>query len=103
MALEPAGHRLLVAPDKVEDKDGSIFLSPLTMERRKSEKIFGTVLKVGRTAFRAFDDGEPWCKVGDHVAFAKFAGAVVEDPETKEQFRLLQDEDIILVHTKEEV
>ena len=101
MSLDPAGHRLLVIPDVVEDRAGTLFLAPATIERRRTEKIFGVVHKIGPNAFKAFDDGIPWCKVGDHVVFAKFAGALIEDPETKEQFRLLQDEDIIAIHTPE--
>lgn len=102
MALEPAGHRLLVIPDVVEDREGSLFLAPATMERRKNEKIFGTVAKVGQTAFQAFDDGHAWCKAGDHICFAKFAGFTITDPDSGEQFRVINDEDVILVHTKEE-
>lgn len=101
MALKPAGHRLLIIPDTVEDREGSLFLAPATMERRRNEKIFGTVHLIGPNAFKAFDSGEPWCEVGDHVCFAKFAGITVTDPDTKEQYRVLNDEDVILVHTKE--
>lgn len=100
MALEPAGHRLLVVPDVVEDREGTLFLAPATMERRKNEKIFGTVAKIGPDAFKAFG-GTDWCQVGDHICFAKFAGFTITDPDTKEQFRVMNDEDVILVHTKE--
>jgi co-chaperonin GroES (HSP10) len=108
MALRPAGHRLLVSPDKVEDMKGSIHLAPSTIDRQRNEKIWGTVVKIGTNAFKAFDSGEPWCAVGDHVCFAKFAGFTVTDPDQdgvqdseKTYFRVLNDEDVILVHTKE--
>ena len=108
MALRPAGHRLLVVPDVVEDRIGSLFLSPQTMDRRRNEKIWGTVFKVGSTAFKAFDSGEPWCEVGDHICFAKFAGFTITDPDQegmadseKTFYRVLNDEDVILVHHKE--
>ena len=101
MALRPAGHRLLVIPDPIEEKIGSIYVAIETKERKGNEQIFGTVHKIGPTAFRAFDDGEPWCKEGDHIIYAKHAGAVVEDPDTKQQYRLIQDEDVIIIHERE--
>lgn len=109
MALEPAGHRLLVIPDKVEDMKGMLHLAPSTVERQRNEKIWGRVVKIGDNAFKAFDSGEPWCKVGDHICFAKFAGFTITDPDQDQLpdaekifYRVLNDEDVILVHTKEE-
>ena len=48
-------------------------------------------------AWKAFDGGEPWAKVGDRVAFAKYGGFKIEDPDTKEVYRLLNDEDITAI------
>ena len=44
---------------------------------------------------------QPWCKVGDLVTFGKFAGKIVTDRKTKEEFFLLVDEDIQVVDTEE--
>jgi co-chaperonin GroES (HSP10) len=35
--------------------------------------------------------------VGDRVTFAKYGGFSIEDPITKEKFRILNDEDIVSV------
>ena len=96
--LEPAGHRVLV---KVEDAEtvtkGGIIVAQSIADRNTEAGIFGTVVAVGETAWKAFDDGDAWAKVGDRVAFAKYGGFVIEDPESKEKFRLLNDEDICCV------
>lgn len=93
--IKAAGHRVLVLPEEVDEKAGSLYLPAETRARMGDAQIFGTVVDLGLTAFKAFDDGEPWCKVGDRVAFAKYGGFIIEDPETKEVFRLLNDEDIV--------
>jgi co-chaperonin GroES (HSP10) len=95
--LRPAGHRLLVKPDEVSEKQGSLYLAVSTKERQANEQIFGTIVSIGKTAWKAFDDGEPWAKVGDRVAFAKYGGFQIEDPITKEKLRLLNDEDVCAV------
>lgn len=97
-SIVPAGHRVLVKPDEVEEKtSGGLYLAVETKERKANEQIFGTVIKVGVNAWKAFDDGIPWAKVGDRVTFAKYGGFSIEDPKTKEKFRLLNDEDICAV------
>jgi len=96
--IEPAGHRVLVKADKIEERtSGGIILPDISKEQKSQAQIFGTVVCVGSNAFKAFDDGHRWCEVGDKVAFAKYGGFVIEDPETKELFRLLNDEDICAV------
>jgi co-chaperonin GroES (HSP10) len=95
--IKPAGHRVLVKPDEVEEKVGSLYLAVETKERRANEQIFGTLVAVGENAWKAFDEGKPWAKVGDRVTFAKYGGFTIEDPVTKEKLRLLNDEDICAV------
>ena len=98
MALVPAGHRVLVIEDKVDERtSGGLFLPPEVRQRMGEAQIFGTVVKLGLTAFKAFDDGEAWCKEGDRVAFAKYGGFIIQDPDSKEVFRLLNDEDVCAI------
>ncbi|MBV5327095.1 MAG: hypothetical protein JZU65_05570 [Chlorobium sp.] len=94
--IYPAGHRVLVKVDEIEEKTkGGIIL--VDADKQTEANIFGTLVVVGPTAWKAFDDGEAWAKVGDKVAFAKYGGFIINDPETKESFRLLNDEDITCV------
>lgn len=102
MAVKPAGHRILVLPDKVDEKtDGGLFLPAEVRKNMGDAQILGEVIEVGMNAFKAFDGGEPWCKVGDRVAFAKYGGFIIQDPKTKTLYRLLNDEDICAVITED--
>lgn len=108
MSLEIVGHRLLVKPDPVKEqidvpnslKEGGFeVVKPVDLERREEAGTqIGTVIQVGPTAFRAFDGNDPnwqpWCKAGDRIIFARYAGKFVEDPESKERFFVINDEDV---------
>ena len=94
--LRPCGHRILVAPENIDEMQGSLFLPPETRQNMGDAQIFGNVVKIGATAFKDFG-GEAWCKEGDRVAFAKYGGFIIQDPESKKEFRLLNDEDIVAI------
>lgn len=94
--IEPAGHRVLIKPEVVEEKTaGGIILSAVTKERDQQATMRGTVVKVGANAWKAFDDGSPWAKEGDKVVFRKYAGEVIKEGD--EEYRVVNDEDIIAV------
>lgn len=98
----PCGHRVLVEPDTISEIRGGIILVPPSVrEREQYAQIFATIVAVGSQAWVGFGDGMPWAKVGDRVAIAKYGGFLIEDPETKKQFRLLNDEDIVCTVTGE--
>ncbi|MFA5340554.1 MAG: co-chaperone GroES family protein [Clostridia bacterium] len=92
--IVPSGHRVLVTPDTVDEKQGSIYLAVETKERRQNEQVMGTIVAIGKTAWLAFDKGEPWAEVGQRVFYARNGGWLITDPDTKEKFVLLNDEDI---------
>lgn len=96
--IEPAGHRVLVKVEEIEEKTAGGLYIPKNVAYKETEaNIFGTIVALGRNAWKAFDDGEAWAKVGDRVAIAKYGGFVIQDPATGEKFRLLNDEDITAV------
>jgi co-chaperonin GroES (HSP10) len=117
MAIEALGHRLTIRPDfKVKDleaektkkKAESLGLVipdqyqdelEAQINRERASVDQGVVLTIGKTAFRDFG-GEPWCDVGDYVAYARHAGKFVKDPDTDEDILVLNDEDIICKITK---
>ena len=95
--ISPAGHRVLVKVDEVEKvTKGGIIITDTIADRKQEAGIYGTVVAVGPTAWKAFDDGQPWAGVGDRVAFAKYGGFIIEDTD-EEQYRLLNDEDVVAV------
>lgn len=108
MPINPVGFRVIVKPDKLEEVNKAIVGDTLAKigfeiktegdkKRIEGGVAIGTLVAVGKTAWKAYDDGEPWAKVGDRVYFVKHGGTLIEDPATKEEFRLLNDEDITAV------
>lgn len=96
--IEPAGHRVLVRIEEVENKTKSGLFIPTDVAEKETEaNIFGILVAIGNNAWKGFDDGVPWAKVGDRVAIAKYGGFIIKDPETGEKLRLLNDEDITAI------
>jgi chaperonin GroES len=97
----PTEFKVLVKPKTLEERVGSIIIPESTRERDQYAQMEGTLVAVSPLAFNYADDGAiafvpP--KVGDHVLFAKYAGADVtgKDGET---YRVVNDRDIAAVIT----
>lgn len=103
MKIEPAGHRVIVKPDPLEEtsKGGIVIAHGADKSRKEKAVHIGTVVSIGKTAWKAFDDGEPWAEVGDRVQFAKYGGYDFEHD--GEKLRLLNDEDITAILREEVV
>jgi len=69
-------------------------------ERAKASVDIGTVYQIGPTAFTSFQDECP-VKVGDVVAYVKNAGKIVRNPFSDEEVYVLNDEDLLMILTKE--
>ena len=94
--LIPAGHKVLIKPKPVEKQIGSIILA-IDEQREFAATTEGEVIALGETAYLKVDDGRPWCKPGDYVSYGKYAGAVVQDPDTKEDYVVVHDVDIVCI------
>jgi co-chaperonin GroES (HSP10) len=102
---EPVCHRVVVKLDKIEEADDSyrrarevgleIIDSARDREQQGLDK--GVVTAIGYNSFKDFGDGRDWCQPGDRVLFVKYAGVSYEDPDTKEIYRFMNDEDIYAV------
>ncbi len=98
----PLGHRLLVKPDKIEEVDrvyaaakaAGLEIPELSKRQEQNAIDKGEVISIGSTAFNDFG-GTPWCAVGDKVVYARYGGKLLTDPETGNDFILLNDEDIL--------
>lgn len=96
--LKPCGHRVVIKPDPIEEKSKGGIVVVATEQEEKMQKagnMKGTIVAVGPTAWKAFDDGEPWAQEGDRVYYAKYAGKFIVDPETEEELVICNDEDIV--------
>ena len=93
---QPTGWRLLILPFKMNDKTkGGIYLGESTLEKQQVASQCGNVLAVGPDAYgdkERFPDG-PWCKVGDWVMFARYAGSRIKIEGG--EVRLLNDDEIL--------
>ena len=92
---EPSGYRILVLPFTPKNKTkGGILFSQETLDKARIATTCGYVLKMGDLAYKdknKFD--KPWCKVGDWVMFARYAGARL--PIEGGEVRILNDDEVL--------
>lgn len=111
MAIEPCGFRIKVLPLKLEDVDDVVAnavknIPGFKMADTDDSKVRdmqidqGKVIAIGGSAFRAYDDGVAWCKLGDTVAYAKYSGKLIKDPDDNINYLILNDEDIVAIITR---
>ncbi len=92
---EPSGYRLLVLPFTPKNKTkGGIIFSQETLDRARIATTCGYVLKMGPLCYKdeKFTSG-PWCKKGDWVIFARYAGSRL--PIEGGEVRLLNDDEVL--------
>ena len=92
---QPTGWRLLVLPFKMKEKTkGGLLLGQETLERQQVGANCGMVLKTGPHCYdkERYPEG-PWCKKGDWVIFARYAGSRIQIDGG--EVRLLNDDEIL--------
>ena len=97
----PLDKRVLVLPDQVAEKAGSIFLPDSRKEQDKWAQARGTLIAIGETAWsEAVDDARrhgaefsPPIE-GDRILFAKYGGVLVNGSDGRE-YRIMNDEDVV--------
>ena len=92
----PSGWRLLVLPFTPREKTkGGILIAQESLEKLRIATNCGYVLKMGPLAYydkEKFPTG-PWCKKGDWVIFARYAGSRIKIEGG--EVRLLNDDEIL--------
>ena len=92
----PTGWRLLVLPFTPKDKTkGGIIFSQESLDRLRIATNCGYVLKIGPLAYydkERYPTG-PWCKKGDWVIFARYAGSRL--PIEGGEVRILNDDEVL--------
>ena len=90
------GHRILVQVLDVQDKtQGGIYLPGKAVEDHRSVASIGKVIQMGDDAYRREILSIPWCKKGQHVMFAKYAGHRFKFG--KSELRVMNDDEILAV------
>jgi chaperonin GroES len=94
MKINPVLHRVLVLPDKLEEKTASGII--VQFDKREEAAVEkGTVVSVGVTAYKEFGTTAEELGVipGARVTFAKYAGKSIMDGDVK--YFILNDEDLV--------
>ena len=92
----PSGWRMLVLPYRGKGQtSGGLYLPDKVVEEGQVSTVVGYVMKQGSLCYKdadKFPDG-PWCKAGDWVIFARYAGARfrIEGGEV----RIINDDEIL--------
>ena len=93
---QPTGWRLIVLPFKMDEKTkGGIIMNETTLEKQQVASQCGNVLAMGPQCYtdkERYPNG-PWCKVGDWVVFARYAGSRIEIEGG--EVRLLNEDEIL--------
>ena len=93
---EPSGWRMLVLPFTPREKTkGGIIFSQESLDKARIATNCGYVIKMGPLAYgdkEKFPTG-PWCKKGDWVIFARYAGSRL--PIEGGEVRLLNDDEVL--------
>jgi len=93
---QPTGWRLIVLPFKMDERTkGGIIMNETTLEKQQVASQCGNVLAMGPQCYKdkeRYPEG-PWCKVGDWVIFARYAGSRIQIEGG--EIRLLNEDEIL--------
>ena len=112
--VEAAGYRILIKLKPLDDRSlekvsaGGIITEVRDKKKLSAEQESMTeayVVHMGETAFKSFDDGKAWCKVGDCILTNRYSGILVENVDDDEEsvHRIINDQDVIAVFPKDGV
>jgi len=93
---KPTGWRILVLPFRMGEKTkGGILVGQDTLDKQQVASQCGNVLAMGPQCYKdkeRYPDG-PWCKKGDWVIFARYAGSRIQIEGG--EIRLLNEDEIL--------
>jgi len=91
--INPVGWRVLIKPQEVKEvsQGGIILTTEKSKEREQMGNTTGIVIAMGDQCYA--DELTSWCKVGDKVIFAKYAGLLYLGKDGH-QYRMVNDKDI---------
>lgn len=97
--INPTEFKVLVLPDNVEEKIGSVYIPDKAKDQEQFAQTRGRIVAASPLAFNYADD-EDWAvanaekpKVGDTVLYAKYAGFEIEGKDGV-KYCMIVDKDI---------
>ena len=93
---QPTGWRMLVLPFRMNEKSkGGVLFANETVDKQQVASQCGNVLAMGPECYSdktRYPNG-PWCKVGDWVVFARYAGSRIQIEGG--EVRLLNEDEVL--------
>lgn len=95
-------HHILVKLDDATDADDMYKRAKaagihLELDKREQAAVeYGTVVKIGPTAFKDLGRDPTILKEGDRISFARYSGKSIKDSDGTE-YLLLNDQDVLVV------
>jgi len=93
---QPTGWRMLVLPFRMNEKSkGGVLFANETVDKQQVASQCGNVLAMGSECYSdktRYPNG-PWCKVGDWVVFARYAGSRIQIEGG--EVRLLNEDEVL--------
>jgi chaperonin GroES len=91
--MKALGYRLIAKIEELPEKTREGIIIPDSVRSREKMALnVGTVVEIGP---QCWEGQAPWVGPGDRIVFGKYAAKHFEHPDTKEQYILLNDEDVI--------
>ena len=92
---KPTGWRMVVLPFRMNEKsEGGLLFANETIDKQQVASQCGNVLAMGPDCYKDTERfKEPWCKVGDWVIFARYAGSRIQIEGG--EIRLLNDDEVL--------
>lgn len=95
--IQPLDLKVLVLPDKVEEKKGSILMPDSVQEKDKYAMLKGTLVAVGENAWEEAAARSPEFTrptPGERILIAKYGGILLTGDDGVE-YRIMNDSDVI--------
>jgi len=96
--IEALGNRVIIKPDDIEEVTAGGIVIAQTANYIRDEKAAtttGIVIGYGPAAWLdPIMGGEPWVDIGDRIVYSRYAGKFVIDPDSEEEFVVINDDAI---------
>lgn len=102
MKYEVCGFRVLIEPEHLEKvtESGIILDVGEEWKRERAATVIGKIVAIGPSAWKGFDDGTAWAKVGDRVYYARYSGKTIEE-DGEPKYVIINDEDVQCIITED--
>jgi len=96
----PVGWRIMIRdhiPAKVTH--GGVILADESVQHAEHLNYVGQVVEMGPDCYKhaKFQQGGPWCKIGDFIVFGRYAGQRIKFKGSDVTYRFVNDDEVLAV------